>query len=106
MSLTYLAVLAFILLATLPLELVLHTRVYGRPGRLLLTLLPVAVLFLAWDLLAVRAEHWGFDPAQTIGADLGPLPLEEVAFFAVVPIAAVLTLEAIRSVRGWRVGDE
>ncbi len=34
------------------------------------------------------------------------LPLEEWSFFVVVPIASVLTLEAERSVRGWRVGDE
>jgi hypothetical protein len=29
-----------------------------------------------------------------------------VLFFVVVPAASVLTLEAVRTVRGWRVGDE
>ena len=33
-------------------------------------------------------------------------PVEELVFFLVVPFAAVLTLEAVRSVRGWSVGDE
>ncbi len=39
----------------------------------------------------------------TIGAGI---PIEELVFFLVVPFAAVLTLEAVRSVRGWSVGDE
>jgi hypothetical protein len=36
----------------------------------------------------------------------GGLPLDEVLFFVVVPVAAVLTLEAVRSVKRWEVGDE
>jgi hypothetical protein len=39
----------------------------------------------------------------------GLLPIEELLFFVVVPIAAVMTLEAVRVVRrpeGWLVGDE
>ena len=106
MRLIYLAVLAACLLGTLPLELVLRTRVYGRPLRLALTLLPVLVVFVVWDVLAIRAGHWTYDPAQTTGIVLGELPLEELAFFLVIPVCAVLTLEAVRAVKGWRVGDE
>ena len=106
MRLVYLAVLAGCVLGTLPLELVLRTRVYGRPLRLLLTLLPVLVVFVVWDVLAIRAGHWTYDPAQTTGIVLGDLPLEELAFFLVIPVCAVLTLEAVRAVKGWRVGDE
>ena len=106
MQLVYLAVLAACVLGTLPLELVLRTRVYGRPLRLLLTLLPVLVVFVVWDLLAIRAGHWTYDPEQTTGILLGDLPLEELAFFLVIPVCAVLTLEAVRAVKGWRVGDE
>ncbi|MDP9497466.1 MAG: lycopene cyclase domain-containing protein [Actinomycetota bacterium] len=106
MRFTYLAVLAACLLGTLPLEIVLRTRVYARPLRLALTLLPVLVVFVAWDVLAIRAGHWAYDPAQVTGVQLGPLPLEELAFFVVIPVCAVLTLEAVRAVRGWPVGDE
>ena len=106
MQLVYLAVLAGCVLGTLPLEIVLRTRVYGRPLRLLLTLLPVLVVFVVWDLLAIRAGHWTYDPEQTTGILLGDLPLEELAFFLVIPVCAVLTLEAVRAVKGWRVGDE
>lgn len=105
MRATYLLVLAVCLLGTLPLELVLHTRVYGRPRRLLLTLLPVVAVFVGWDVLAIRAGHWGYDPRQTTGVRFGNVPLEEVAFFVVIPICAILTLEAVRAVKGWRVDD-
>ena len=103
----YAAMLAFCVVGTLPLELYLRVGVYRRLRRLALTLLPVVPLFIAWDLYAVAHRHWFFDRSQTLGVDApGGLPLEEVAFFVVVPLAAVLTLEAVRAVRGWRVGDE
>ncbi len=99
--------LAFCLLGTLPLELWLGVRVYRKGRRLLLTLLPVVPVFVAWDLYAIRAGHWDFDRAQTLGVLLpGGLPVEELLFFLVVPTCAVLSLEAVRLVRGWPVGDE
>ena len=105
--LAYLAVLAFCLLGTLPLELWLGVRVYRRPRRLLLTLLPVVAVFMAWDVYAVSAGHWEFDPAQTLGLVLpGDVPVEELLFFLVVPTCAVLAFEAVRRVKGWPAGDE
>ena len=102
----YLLVLAGCLVGTAPLEVLLGTRVYARWRRLALTLLPVLVVFVTWDLLAIRAGHWDYDPTQTTGVTIGSLPLEELLFFVVIPICAVLTLEAVRAVRGWTVGDE
>ncbi len=101
--LSYLAVLAFCLLGTLPLELWLGERVYRRPRRLLLTLLPVVAVFYLWDVYAIAADHWSFDPAQTVGLVLpGGVPVEELLFFVVVPTCAVLAFEAVRRVKGWR----
>jgi lycopene cyclase domain-containing protein len=93
---------------TLPLEFVLHTRVYARPRRLAVAVLPVAVVFGVWDVLAIRARWWHYDPAQIVGLTLpGRLPVEELLFFLVVPTCAVLTLEAVRSRRPhWIIGDE
>lgn len=105
--LTYLAVLLFIVAGTGWLEVALRTRVYARWRRLLLTVLPVAVVFLGWDTYAVAAGQWSFDPERIVGVVLpGGVPLDEALFFLVVPVAAVLTLEAVRSVRRWQVGDE
>ena len=101
--LAYLAVLAFCLLGTLPLEVWLGVRVYRRPRRLLLTLLPVVAVFYLWDVYAIAADHWSFDPAQSVGLVLpGGVPVEELLFFVVVPTCAVLAFEAVRRVKGWR----
>jgi lycopene cyclase domain-containing protein len=104
---TYLLVPLACLLGTLPLELVLGVRVYRRPRRLALTLLPVLVVFTAWDIAAIDAGHWVFDPARLTGVTLpGHLPLEELVFFLVIPTCAILGFEAVRAVRHWPAGDE
>ncbi len=106
--LRYLALLAMCVLGTLPLEFVLHTSVYARWRRLALAVLPVAVVLGAWDVLAIHAHWWHYDPAQIVGLTLpGRLPIEEVLFFLVIPTCAVLTLEAVRVRRpNWLLGDE
>ncbi len=104
---TYLAVLLGCLVGALWLEPVLRVNVLRRWRRLLLTLLPVAAVFVAWDLAAIAAGHWTFDPEQVTGVTLpGGLPVEELLFFLVVPVCAVLGFEAVRAVLGWRAGDE
>jgi lycopene cyclase domain-containing protein len=93
----YAAALAGCLVVTLPLELVLGARVYRRPRRLLLTLLPVLAAFVAWDVLATRHGSWGFAPEYTLGPSLLGLPVEEWLFFVVVPVCGLLTYEAVGS---------
>jgi lycopene cyclase domain-containing protein len=103
--LIYLAVLAGCLIGTAPLEVFLRVRVYARWKRLLLTLFPVVVVFVVWDVYAIARHHWSYDRAQTTGVVLpGNLPLEELLFFLVIPVCAVLTLEAVSKVTGWSVG--
>jgi lycopene cyclase domain-containing protein len=105
--LAYLLVLAGCLAAALWLEPVLKVGVLRRWRRLLLTLVPVVAVFVLWDLAAIAAGHWSFDPAQTTGIVLpGGLPLDEVLFFVVVPVCAVLGFEAVRAVLRRPAGDE
>lgn len=107
MRASYLIVLAVCFVGTLPLELFLHTGVYRRWRRLLLALLPTVMVFTAWDIAAIHAGQWRYDPHRLSGVVLpGRLPLEELLFFLVIPACAILALEAVRAVRGWRVGDE
>jgi lycopene cyclase domain-containing protein len=101
----YLAVMAGCLVVTLPLELVLRARVYARWRRLLLTLMPVLVVFLTWDAVAIHAHDWSY--RHLTGLRIGDLPIEELVFFLVVPVSSVLTLEAVRRLRpSWLAGDE
>ncbi|RKT55287.1 lycopene cyclase domain-containing protein [Saccharothrix australiensis] len=91
----YLAVLVACLLVTAPLEPV-GVGVYRRLPALARAIAPVLVLFGLWDLLAFLRGHWSFSEAFTTGVVvLGALPLEEVLFFVVVPLCAVLTYEAV-----------
>jgi lycopene cyclase domain-containing protein len=97
---TYLLILLACLLGTLPLELFLGARVYRRWRRLLVVLAAIVVLFGGWDILAIRAHHWHYDPTFLVGVTLpGRLPLEELLFFVVIPTCAILTLEAVRARR-------
>jgi lycopene cyclase domain-containing protein len=104
-QLSYLAVLAACLLGTLPLELLLQARVYRRWQRAVLAILPVAAVFLAWDYLATYAGWWWFDERYLIGLFAGPIPLEELLFFLVIPVCGILTFEAVRRLRpDWAAG--
>ena len=103
----YLGVMLFTVLGSVWLEVLLRTRVLRRGWRLVISILPVLMVFVVWDLYAIARGHWTFDPQRTTGVLFpGGLPLEEVVFFVVVPLASVLTLEAVRSVKGWDVGED
>ncbi len=94
----YVAMLTFCLLGTLPLVPVYRVGVFRRPRRLLVTVVAAGSPFLLWDLYATRAGHWRFDRAQTLPWRVAGLPLEEIAFFVVIPLVSVLTYEAVRAV--------
>lgn len=99
--LAYVAMLAFCAVGSLPLERVFRLGVLRQARRLSLALLLGAGPFLVWDLLATHAGHWWFDPEQTLPARVLGVPLEEVAFFVVVPTAGILTLEGVRVALAW-----
>ncbi|WP_027346637.1 lycopene cyclase domain-containing protein [Hamadaea tsunoensis] len=95
---TYLAVLAGCLLCAVWLEPVLKVGVLRQVRRLALTVAPVAAVFLVWDLFAVHSGWWTFDAARILGVRVAGLPIEEVLFFVVVPVCAILGYEAVRTV--------
>jgi lycopene cyclase domain-containing protein len=94
----YLALMAACLIVTLPLEFVLRARVYRRPRRLLLALIPTVVIFTIWDVAGILRHHWTYSPLFTTGFRLGVMPIEELVFFIVVPICGLLTYEAVGDV--------
>jgi lycopene cyclase domain-containing protein len=100
-QLSYAAMLVGVLVAVLPLERALGTRVLARPRRLAAALVCAGAPFLCWDLYATSRGHWTFDAAQTLPPRVAGLPLEEVAFFVVIPLAVVFAFEAVRAATGW-----
>ena len=78
--------------------------VLRRIKRVALSVLPISSLFLAWDAYAISQGHWFFDRDQMLGI-IGPfdIPLEEYLFFIVVPMAAIMTIEGVTTVKSkWR----
>lgn len=96
---SYVAMLAFCLVGTLPLVPAFRLTVLRQPLRLLLTILLAGTPFLLWDLYATRSGHWWFDEGQTLPWRVSGLPLEEIGFFVVIPLVAVLTFEAVKVAR-------
>lgn len=106
-NLSYVAILGFVLAGSVWLEVSCRTRVFIRTKRLALSMVPAIIIFFSWDAYAIANGHWSFDTERILGWYLpGAVPIDEVLFFIVIPIAAILTLEAVRAVKGWRVGDE
>jgi lycopene beta-cyclase len=86
---------------TVPLELVVGARVYRSPRRVVGAVALPLLLFSAWDVVAIRRGHWWFSSRYTTGWHLpGDLPVEELAFFAAVPLCTLLTYEAVRRILG------
>ena len=104
----YLAMILFTIAGSFWLEIALRVGVLRRALRLVLSVGPAALLFLIWYAYAISHGHWYFDRSQILGI-IGPfdIPLEEYLFFIFVPIAAIMTIEAVRTVKKhWKVGDE
>jgi lycopene cyclase domain-containing protein len=95
----YLLVMAACVAITLPLEFAFGARVWRRPRRLVAALAPVVAVFYVWDAVAIERGHWWFEERYVSGVVL-PLgvPLEELVFFVVIPICALLSLEAVRNI--------
>jgi len=97
-SLRYLLALGACCALTFGLEFLFGARVFRRPRRLFLTLLPVVVIFGTWDLIGHARGHWSYADAYTIGLRIIGLPVEEWLFFIVIPLCALLGYEAF----AWR----
>ena len=97
----YLLLMGACVAITLPLELVLHDRVYRRPRRLVAALAVPVLLFVLWDVVAIARGHWDYNPVYVTGWTIPPnLPVEELVFFIVIPICALLTFEAVTWILG------
>lgn len=94
----YLAVLAACLVITAPLE-ILGPGVYRQWRRAIKAVVPVAAVFLVWDEIAVAAHVWTYDRAYLCGLTIPfRVPIEEVLFFLVIPVCALLTYNAVTTI--------
>ena len=99
----YLALLLATVAVTLPLEFFYVFRVWRAPLRLLKAVGPVAAIFVAWDLVSISRDLWSFNERFVAGPFLlGLIPLDELAFFLIVPVAGLSGFEAVcAQLRRW-----
>lgn len=91
----YLVVLAACLAITAPLEL-FGSGVYRQARRAAAAVLPVAAVFVVWDVVAIHADVWTYNPQYISGLELPlSMPVEELVFFLVIPLCGVLTYNAV-----------
>ena len=92
----YLILMGLCLLITVPLEVLFGARVW-RAGRRVVAAMAVPVaIFVVWDIAAIARQHWDYNPRYVTGWRLpGNLPIEELAFFLVIPVCSLLTYEAV-----------
>jgi lycopene cyclase domain-containing protein len=90
----YLIVLGACVLVTLPLE-AFGAGVYRQARRAAAAILPVAAVFVVWDLIAIFADVWGYNPQYVTGIGFPRVPVEELMFFLVIPLCGLLTYNAV-----------
>jgi len=95
----YLLILGGCVLITLPLES-FGDGIYRQPVRLLRALTPVLAAFLVWDAIAIALRIWHYNPKYVSGINVPFMPLEELLFFVVIPLCALLTYSAVNAVLG------
>jgi lycopene cyclase domain-containing protein len=94
----YLIVLAACIAIAAPLEM-FGVGVYRQPWRTVTSVLPVAVVFLVWDELAIAGHVWTYNPGYITGLRIPVhVPIEEVLFFLVIPLCALLTYNAVTAI--------
>ena len=95
----YLLLLGGGLLITLPLEF-FGEGVYRQPVRLLRAMTPVVLVFLIWDAIAISLDVWRYNPRYVSGINVPFMPLEEMLFFIVIPLCALLTYNIVSASMG------
>lgn len=99
---TYAMILIFCLGITAPLEFLSHNGVYRRPSLFLRAIWLPSSIYIVWDVIATRFNHWTFTAEHVSTFSIFGLPIEEIMFFVIIPLCAVLSYEAVCRLLGER----
>lgn len=99
----YSFVLIFIFICAIGVNLFFRINIAQYWRTLLATDASILLLYLIWDTWAVENGNWYFDSNQILNVNIfGKLPIEEILFFILVPIMAIITYKALLKITGWQ----
>jgi len=90
----YLIYLAVVLLSSSLIMAVGRVRIGFRNA--LMAILPVLMIFVAWDIFATWRGHWEFGLDKMLGIVVLNQPVEELLFFIVVPLFYLVVWEMVK----------
>ncbi|MBK9222497.1 MAG: lycopene cyclase domain-containing protein [Saprospiraceae bacterium] len=56
----------------------------------------LAILYIGWDMVFTYLRIWGFNETYIIGIKILGLPIEEIAWFLVIPFCSLFTYEVFK----------
>jgi lycopene cyclase domain-containing protein len=73
-----------------------HSKIKKHLEPLFKAIFISAIPWIIWDIWATWRGHWGFNPDYILGLKFINLPIEEVAFFIVIPFCSIFVWTLIR----------
>ncbi|HMS64947.1 MAG TPA: lycopene cyclase domain-containing protein [Ignavibacteria bacterium] len=92
---TYLLINIFIILIPLILSFEKNVKFYKKFSNVFATILIVGIIFIIWDIVAVKRGDWSFNTDFTFNKTLFGLPFEEILFFITVPYSIIFVYESL-----------
>lgn len=87
----YAAYLLLALVGTVALMHVFHVSFSSREKKaVIFSLVATVIVFVSWDAWAVLRGHWSFGLENMLGVMMGNQPLEEMAFFGIIPFFGII----------------
>lgn len=90
-------VMIFTIIGPLALSFDKKVHFYTRFISLYIAVLPVAFVFILWDIYFTKNQIWGFTKDYISTIKIINLPLEEVLFFILVPYACLFIYEVVQA---------
>ncbi len=92
---TYIYLHSFTLLSIVPLFFDRRVAFYKKLKYVIASIVPIALVFILWDIYFTEYEVWGFNHDYIIGVNLFGLPMEELLFFVTFPMASIFIYECV-----------
>jgi lycopene cyclase domain-containing protein len=90
----------YIVLGTVLINILFRLRTIHNLKLLAVSILPVAIFFMAWDIFAVYRGLWSFNLKHMLGLVFINQPVEEASFFIVVIFYYITIFELVKKVLG------